>query len=76
MKERPISPPPGALGTQAPQHPTTNISLPSPISNTDSQMTNTPQQNQNLIGQTGPSGVPSSVGQGPVFRPNQNQQGM
>lgn len=63
------------MGTPATQHSTTNISLPSPLSNNDSPMSNTQQTNQNLLGPAGPQGVPSSVGQGSVFRPNQNPAG-
>lgn len=51
-------------------------SLPSPLPSTDSPMSNVQQQQQQtMLGQAGPTGVPSSVGQ-PVFRPNQNQPGM
>lgn len=39
-------------------------------------MSNATQQTQNILGQAGPVGVPSSVGQAPVFRPSQNQQGI
>lgn len=76
LKERPISPVAGTLGAQQTQL-AGNIagSLPSPLSNNDSPMSTT-QPSQNLLGQSGQSGVTSTVSQGQVFRTSQTQPGM
>lgn len=76
LKERPISPPPGTMGSQAQLNAQANIltSLPSPLPNNDSPMSTANQQTQNILTQTGPTGVPNSMGQA-VFRPAQNNPG-
>uniref|UniRef100_A0A6P7GGD1 Uncharacterized protein LOC114342203 n=1 Tax=Diabrotica virgifera virgifera TaxID=50390 RepID=A0A6P7GGD1_DIAVI len=78
LKERSVSPPPGATTTSQTQITNTGMptmtSLPSPLQGSDSPIPGTTQPNSNILVNT-TAGVGANVGQNNVYRP-QGTQGM
>lgn len=79
LKERPVSPPPGTVGTQPQLQNTTLPITSSPLGENDSPIHNSQMgtpQNPNMMGNNSPTVVQSGMGQSPVYRsPNHPQVG-
>ncbi|XP_060532010.1 mediator of RNA polymerase II transcription subunit 25 isoform X2 [Cylas formicarius] len=67
LKERPLSPTPGASQSQIPNS-TLPVSMPSPLAGNDSPIHNS-QQNPNILGTNSSPVVQAGVGQNTVYRP-------